>query len=83
MFVDLLTGDGIGALVDRVTSAWDDAAQRWSGQRQGELFYEAGRVLTRGVWDWAGVPLTAAEVPALARDLTTLVDGFATGAPRH
>jgi fatty-acid peroxygenase len=29
------------------------------------------------------VPVTDEEVPALARDLTTLVDGFATGAPRH
>jgi fatty-acid peroxygenase len=43
----------------------------------------AAEVLTRGVCDWAGVPLTDEEVPALARDLTTLVDGFATGAPRH
>jgi fatty-acid peroxygenase len=47
------------------------------------LFDETSRVLTRGVCRWAGVPVTDEEVPALARDLTTLVDGFATGAPRH
>jgi fatty-acid peroxygenase len=83
LFVDLLTGDGVAALVDSVTAAWDDAARRWAGQRQVVLVDEASRVLTRGVCDWAGVPVCDEEVPALARDLTALVDGFATGAPRH
>jgi fatty-acid peroxygenase len=83
MFVDLLTGDGVGALVGSVTAAWDDAVRRWAGRRQVVLFDEAARVLTRGVCDWAGIPVTDEEVPALARDLTALVDGFATGAPRH
>jgi fatty-acid peroxygenase len=83
MFVDLLTGQGVGPLVDRITAAWDDAVWVWAGKRQVVLFDEASRVLTRGVCDWAGVPLAEEEVPALARDLTTLVDGFATGAPRH
>jgi len=83
MFVHLLMGEGVGALVDRVTGAWDDAAHRWAQQDRVVLFDEAARVLTRGVCDWAAVPLTDDELPALARDLTTLVDGFATGAPRH
>jgi fatty-acid peroxygenase len=83
MFVDLLTGTGVEALVDRVTAAWDDAVPGWAGRRQVVLLDEAAQVLTRGVCDWAGVPLTDEEVPALARDLAALVDGFATGAPRH
>ena len=83
MFVQLLMGAGIGDLVDRVGAAWDDAARRWAGEQQVVLFDEAARVLTRGVCDWAAVPVTEEELPALARDLTTLVDGFATGAPRH
>jgi fatty-acid peroxygenase len=83
MFVELLMGEGIGALVDQVTTAWDEAAQRWAGEQRVVLFDEVSRVLTRGVCDWAGVPVREEEVPALARDLTTLVDGFATGAPRH
>ncbi len=33
--------------------------------------------------DWAGVPLDKSEVAPLSRDLTTLVDGFATLGPRH
>jgi fatty-acid peroxygenase len=83
MFVELLTGSGVADLVDRVGAAWDDAVRRWAGEARVVLFDEAARVLTRGVCDWAAVPVTDEEVPALARDLTTLVDGFATGAPRH
>ncbi|MBB3674297.1 cytochrome P450 [Modestobacter versicolor] len=83
MFVQLLMGEGIGDLVDRAEAAWDDAARRWAGERRIVLMDEAARVLTRAVCDWAAVPVTDEEVPALARDLTALVDGFATGAPRH
>jgi fatty-acid peroxygenase len=83
MFVHLLMGEGIGDLVSRVGTAWDDAARRWAGEDRVVLQEETARVLTRGVCDWAAVPVADDEVPALARDLTTLVDGFATGAPRH
>ena len=83
MFVHLLMGSGVAELVDRVGAAWDEAARGWAGQERVVLIDEAARVLTRGVCDWAAVPVSDEEVPALARDLTTLVDGFATGAPRH
>jgi len=83
MFVHLLMGEGTRDLVDRVTAAWDDAVVAWAGQPRVVLMDAAAEVLTRGVCDWAAVPVTDEEVPALARDLTTLVDGFATGAPRH
>ncbi|WP_138734143.1 cytochrome P450 [Modestobacter excelsi] len=83
MFVHLLMDDGTADLVDRVGAAWDDAVPRWAAQPQVVLMDEAARVLTRGVCDWAGVPVSDEELPALAGDLTTLVDGFATGAPRH
>ena len=83
MFVQVLMGEGIGDLVDRVATAWDDAARRWAAAPRVVLFDEVSRVLTRGACDWAAVPVSEEEVPALARDLTTLVDGFATGAPRH
>jgi fatty-acid peroxygenase len=47
------------------------------------LFDESAKVLAGAVSRWAGVPVTDDEVPALARDLQALVDGFATGGPRH
>ncbi|RFU21206.1 cytochrome P450 [Geodermatophilus marinus] len=88
LFVDLLVDDTPGRpalvpLVERVTAAWDDAVPGWARQGSVVLFDEAARVLTRGVCGWAGVPLEDDGVPAMARDLTAMVDGFATGGPRH
>jgi fatty-acid peroxygenase len=84
MFVALLMReDGIGDLVAKVTAAWDDAVPQWTGRGDIVLFEEVSRVLTRGVCDWAGVPLPDEQVPEVARDLTAMVDGFATGGPRH
>jgi fatty-acid peroxygenase len=84
MFVSLLTNEeGIAALVGRTTAAWDDAVKAWTRRRQIVLFDEAGRVIARAVTRWAGVPVDDDQVPSLARDLTAMVDGFATGGPRH
>lgn len=82
MFVALLMGDGTAPLVERTTAAWDDAAAGWAG-REIVLFDEAAQVLAGSVTRWAGVPVTDDEVPGLARDLVAMVDGFATGGPRH
>jgi fatty-acid peroxygenase len=83
MFMALMTDEGIAALVEHTTAAWDDAVASWAGGRPVVLFDEAGRILTRGVCRWAGVPLDDAEVETVAADLVALVDGFATGGPRH
>ncbi|MBB3086598.1 cytochrome P450 [Geodermatophilus sabuli] len=84
MFVALLMDDDrIAPLVEGVTAAWDAAVPGWVRREQVVLFEEARVVLTRAVCDWAGVPLPEDEAPAVARDLTALVDGFATGGPRH
>src|SRR5215203_4740367 len=69
MFVALLMReDGIASLVDRVTAAWDDAVAEWTRRPQIVLFEESAQVIAGAVTRWAGVPLTDAEVPALARD---------------
>ena len=83
MFVALLMGDGVGPLVERTTATWDDAVAAWSQRGSIVLFEEAAKVLAGSVTRWAGIPVTDDEVPALARDLLALVDGFATGGPRH
>ena len=84
MFVALLMReDGIASLVDRVTAAWDDAVQEWARRPRIVLFEESANVIAGAVTRWAGVPLTDDEVSSLARDLQSLVDGFATGGPRH
>ncbi|MGY1643546.1 cytochrome P450 [Geodermatophilus sp. SYSU D00703] len=84
MFVALLMDPRrIPPLVERVTAAWDAAVPGWTARDDIVLFDEARVVLTRAVCDWAGVPLAEDEVPGVARDLTAMVDGFATGGPRH
>jgi fatty-acid peroxygenase len=85
MFVALLmgTGAGIDDLVRRATEAWDDAVSVWERRRQIVLLDEASHVLTGAVCRWVGVPPADGDVPAVARDLTAMVDGFATAGPRH
>ncbi|MCW6003984.1 cytochrome P450 [Micromonospora sp. CPCC 205371] len=84
MFLSLLKDPyRVADLVEQVAGAWDEAVGSWSGQRRVVLFDEASQVLTRGVCDWAGVPLDRAETAAVARDLVALVGGFATLGPRH
>ncbi len=84
MFVALLMdGAGIDALVERTAAAWDAAAEEWAGRPQVVVFDASAEVIAGSVTRWAGIPLTDAEVPALARDLLAMVDGFATGGPRH
>ena len=84
MFVALLMReDGIASLVQRATTAWDDAATEWAERGRIVLFEESAEVIAGAVTRWTGVPVTDAEVPALARDLQALVDGFATAGPRH
>jgi len=84
MFVALLMReDGIASLVERVTAAWDEAVADWAGRERIVLFEASADVIAGAVARWAGVPLTDDEVPSLARDLQAMVDGFATGGPRH
>ncbi|WP_329253051.1 cytochrome P450 [Streptomyces canus] len=81
MFLSLLTGpETVAVLVGRVTEVWDEAVESWPG-RPIVLFDEASRILTRGVCQWAGVPLEDGD--STARDLVAMVDGFATPGPRH
>ncbi|MCG8916429.1 cytochrome P450 [Actinokineospora sp. PR83] len=79
----LMNREGITDLVDRTTAAWDATVANWVVDRPVTLFEEASRVLTEAVFAWVGLPLPPAEVAPVAADLVTMVDGFATPAPRH
>lgn len=83
MFLALLKdGAGVAALGGCVTRRWREAM---AGRQQDRvvLFDEAAKVLALAVRDWAGVPLSDAAAADLARDCTSMVDGFATPGPRH
>jgi fatty-acid peroxygenase len=83
IFVSLLMNDGIEALAKLTGEAFDEAAATWRGGPPVTLFDETAKVIARAVTRWAGVPLDDDEVPGLAADLVAMVDGFATGGPRH
>ncbi|MGR7023212.1 cytochrome P450 [Geodermatophilus sp. URMC 62] len=84
MFVSVLMDDaGVAALCERACADWDAAAREWATRPQVVLLEESARVIAGAVTRWAGVAVAPEEVPALARDLLAMVDGFATGGPRH
>jgi fatty-acid peroxygenase len=84
MFLSLLKDPHrVRDLAERVGTAWDEAVPSWAARDEVVLFDEAAQVITRGVCDWAGIPLDDAHVPGVAADLTAMVDGFATLGPRH
>jgi fatty-acid peroxygenase len=66
-----------------VATSWDEAVAAWPQGEPLVLFDEASRVITRAMCRWAGVPLSDADSPEVARDLVAMVDGFATPGPRH
>ncbi|WHT22170.1 cytochrome P450 [Crossiella sp. CA-258035] len=79
-----VVGPGTAAdLVEHTSTAWKQETESWRSGQRIVLFEAAARVLTQGVCRWAGIPLGEAETPAVARDLTAMVDGFATPGPRH
>jgi fatty-acid peroxygenase len=84
MFMSVLNGPGITALVEQTAEVWD---KTFGSRPEGEpvvLFDAASRVITRGVCQWAGVPYADdADADAVASDLVALVDGFGTLGPRH
>ncbi|KIF07172.1 cytochrome P450 [Streptomyces sp. RSD-27] len=83
MFIALLKdGDGVPALVELVIRRWREAMADRQLDRV-VLFEEAAKVLALAVRDWAGVPLSDEAAAELARDCTSMVDGFASPGPRH
>ncbi len=83
LFLPLLEPAAVAGLAEHVSDAWDEAVPEWGRRASIVLFDEAATVLTRGVHRWAGVPLDDAGAGAAARDMTAMVDGFATAGPRH
>ncbi|MFF8268445.1 cytochrome P450 [Streptomyces sp. NPDC016562] len=83
MFLALLKdGDGVASLGGHVRRRWREAVAARHEDRV-VVFDLAATVLGLAVRDWAGVPLSDAATAELARDCTSMVDGFASPGPRH
>lgn len=74
MFLQINHPDRVEALADVVTREWERAVADWAAPDQVDLYPEVQRLLTRAVCEWAGVPLSEAEVDLRTRQLTALFD---------
>jgi fatty-acid peroxygenase len=83
VFMDLMAPARVDALTDLTAARWGEAIAGWPRRGRVVLFDEAVRVLARAACDWVGVPLPDHDAPVRARDLASMVDGFATAGPRH
>jgi fatty-acid peroxygenase len=81
LFLSVVTPDSVASLGKQVDAAWEQ--KNWTPGEPIVLFDEASRIITRAACHWAGLPLRENELPALAKDLIAMVDGFATAGPRH
>ncbi|MDW4903457.1 cytochrome P450 [Streptomyces californicus] len=84
LFTGLLKDpSAVQALTEHVSEHMKRARAEWSRKNRVVLFDEMAKVLTRAVHAWAGVPLAEDAVGRTARDLISMVDGFAAVGPRH
>jgi fatty-acid peroxygenase len=83
MFLAARDPGAVRTVVERTAEEWDAAAKRWSATGRIVLFDEAAEVLTRGVCEWAAVPLGDEHARAASADLTAMVDGWGSLGRRH
>jgi fatty-acid peroxygenase len=83
LFLEVITPESVTALAARAEREWATTIGRWSGREQVVLFDEAVQALAASVIPWAGVPIDAQELPRRARQLATVLDGFATPGPAY
>jgi fatty-acid peroxygenase len=83
LFLGVITPETVAALRARADREWASARDRWTAQSRVVLFDEAVQVLAAAVLPWAGVPVERAELPARARQLATVLDGFGVPGPAY
>ena len=83
LFLGVITPETVAELGERAERRWAATAGRWSGRDRVVLFDEAVQVLAASVLPWAGVPISEDELPLRARQLATVLHGFATPGPAY
>src|SRR3954454_673308 len=83
LFLPLMSPVAAADLAEVAGRSWDETVASWPRQRRSVLFEESSRILTAAVSRWAGVAVPSSEVPSLAADLVSMVDGFGTLGVRH
>ncbi|MEU5567330.1 cytochrome P450 [Micromonospora musae] len=83
MLLSLMTPTALRRLGQLFDDEWQAHLSRWAGAGHVVLYPELGRMLTRAVCAWAGVPLADAQVDRCAGDLHAMIGGGAAIGPGH
>lgn len=83
MFMSIMTPSVIGQLGHLFDEEWRARIPAWEAAGAVPLYDELGRLLTRVVCAWAGVPLATSQVDRRAVDLHAMIEGPAVVGPRH
>ncbi|MEU5784816.1 cytochrome P450 [Micromonospora lupini] len=83
MFMSIMTPAAVQRLGQLFDDEWRARIPAWEAAGPVPLYDEVGRLLTRAVCAWAGVPLATSQVDRRAVDLHAMIEGPAVVGPRH
>ncbi|MFG1882223.1 cytochrome P450 [Micromonospora sp. NPDC049102] len=83
MLMSIMTPTSIAQLGHLFDDEWQARIPAWEATGAVRLYDELGRLLTRVVCAWAGVPLATSQVDRRAVQLHAMIEGPAVVGPRH
>ncbi|MET7865597.1 cytochrome P450 [Micromonospora taraxaci] len=83
MFMSIMTPAAIRQLGQLFDDEWRARIPAWEAAGPVSLYDELGRLLTRVVYAWVGVPLPASQVEDRAVELHSMIEAPALVGPRH
>ncbi|MBO1077032.1 cytochrome P450 [Roseomonas marmotae] len=83
MFMDLMSPAAVERIGQLLDHHWRQAVPRWRTMPEIVLLREMAELLTRTACDWAALPVPEEEMPALARELSAMVEQAGSIGPRN
>jgi fatty-acid peroxygenase len=83
MFMSIMTPSAVRHLGQLFADEWQARLPTWEHLRRVVLYPEVGRMLTRAVCAWVGVPLAESAVARRTTDLHAMITSAAAVGPRH
>ncbi|MDG4783306.1 cytochrome P450 [Micromonospora sp. WMMD961] len=83
MFMSIMTPAAIRQLGQLFDAEWRARIPAWEAAGPVSLYAELGRLLTRVVYAWVGVPLPTSQVEDRAVELHAMIEAPALVGPRH
>jgi|TARA_R100000501_G_scaffold17256_1_gene31941 fatty-acid peroxygenase len=82
MFLGLLTGPAVDAIVQEFEVAWQDALPDWRARPSVVLHEEMQRLLCKAACAWAGIPLTGRELSRRTAEMAAMIDSAGAVSPK-